>query len=288
MRLGWARWSAAVVAGSLLVLACAANPARGSGGPRAIRGVSGRELLHADFEADAPGPYTQAMVRGDFGAAPSWNNGLDAGRATIVNEAGNHFLRVTYPAHQYGSARGGVQFRVPLGSSHQELYLAYRLRFGSGFQFVKGGKLPGLVGGTAPTGCVSDDGGFSARGMWRAGGAAVQYLYYPEKVNACGDDFNYASGGSRFRFIPGVWQTVEHRIVMNTPGQHDGILQAWVDGALVLDQSAFYYRVAGAAFAIDALYFSTFFGGSDATWAPTADQTVDYDDFVVSSGPITH
>ena len=89
-------------------------------------------------------------------------------------------------------------------------------------------------------------------------------------------------------FVPGKWQTIEHRIVMNTPGQRDGILQAWVDGALVLDENQFYYRAPGATFAIDALYFSTFFGGSDSTWAPATDQTVDYDDFIVSSRPITH
>jgi len=184
------------------------------------------------------------------------------------------------------SRRGSVQ-GAPR-RQHKELYLSYRLRFGSGFQYVKGGKLPGLVGGTAPTDCISDHGGFSARGMWRPGGAAVQYLYYPDKKNRCGDDFSYVSDGRNFVFVPGKWQTIEHRIVMNTPGQRDGILQAWVDGALVLDENQFYYCAPGATFAIDALYFSTFFGGSDSTWAPATDQTVDYDDFIVSSRPITH
>ena len=73
---------------------------------------------------------------------------------------------------------------------------------------------------------------------------------------------------------------------MNTPGAHDGILQAWFDGSLALDNQTFIYRIATATFGIDALYFSTFFGGSDATWAPTAAQVADFDDFIVSDQPI--
>ncbi len=260
----------------------------GVGGLTGTGGATGNELMHATFESRSVGQYTMAMVSGDFGGTPPWNNGLNEGRATIVSEAGNNFLRVTYPANQFGPAAGGVQFMVPLGRSYENLYFSYRVRFGAGFQFVQGGKLPGLVGGTAPTGCISDNGGFSARGMWRTGGTAVQYLYYPEKVNACGDDFKYSAGGTDFKLVPGTWYTLESHVVMNTAGQHNGVLEAWVDGVQMLSLSNFNYRVAGATFGIDALYFSTFFGGSDASWAPTAAQTVDYDEFVISTGRITH
>ena len=228
------------------------------------------------------------MVEGDFGHAPPFNNGLDEGRATIVEESGNRFLRVTYPANEFGPNNGGVQFKVPFGQTYDELYLSYRVRFADGFQFVKGGKIPGLVGGTAPTGCVNDTTGFSARMMWRTGGAAVQYMYFPEKLNACGDDYDYDTGNGPITFSTGTWHTVEHRIVMNTPGDHDGILEAWLDGLPALSQKAFLYRLAGATYGIDTLYFSTFFGGSDSTWAPSSAQIVDFDDFIVSTGPITH
>ncbi len=239
-----------------------------------------------DFQARATGAYSQAMAAEDFGGAPTWNNGLTEGRAVVTAEGSDLFLRVTYPANQYGPAAGGVQFKVPLGQTYQELYFSYRVRFGAGFQFVKGGKLPGLVGGTAPTGCVTDTGGFSARGMWRTNGAAVQYLYYPEKIAACGDDFPYLQSGAAVFFQPGTWHQVQERVVMNTPGAHDGLLQAWFDGSLVVDHQSFLYRLSDATFGVDALYFSTFFGGSDATWAPTSDQTVDFDDLVVSTGPV--
>jgi hypothetical protein len=244
-------------------------------------------IVKANFQQRTPAIYSKAMVAGDFGRDAGWNNGLDQGRASIVDEDGNRFLRITYVGGAYGPDDGGVQFKVPVGVAYDELYLAYRIRFAANFDFVKGGKVPGLVGGTAPTGCVSDNGGFSARGMWRTSGAAVQYVYYPEKVNTCGDDFAYAVGATAITFSPGVWHTVEHHVRMNTAGQHDGILEAWFDGQQVLSNSAFLYRIAGATFGIDTLYFSTFFGGGDATWAPAADQVADFDDFAVSTARIS-
>ncbi len=256
--------------------------ATSGGAPGSGGAIVGTELLHGDFETHAVGAYTEAQVGADFGATPDWNNGLDEGRATIVEEAGNNFLRVTYTGGEYGPANGGVQFMIPLGESSEELYLSYRVRFAAGFDFVKGGKLPGLVGGSAPTGCIAAPDGFSARGMWRTGGAAVQYMYFPEKVQSCGDDYPYLANANAVNFARGTWHTVAHRLVMNTAGQHDGILQAWFDGELVLDLSDFLYRATGATYGIDALYFSTFFGGSDASWAPETAQIADFDDFVIT------
>lgn len=261
-----------------------ASGGAGTGGGDATR----TELFRATFEGQAVGTYEESMVPTDFGAAPPWNNGLDDGRATIVEEAGGKFLRVTYPAGLFGPANAGVQFQIPFSTSHEELYFAYRVRFSTGFDFVKGGKLPGLVGGTSPTGCNPNEDGFSARNMWRTGGAAVQYVYWPEQPNTCGDDLRYDDGPSPKSFTPGVWQTVEHRVRMNTPGVADGVMQAWVDGELALSDEARLWRKEGATFSIDTLYFSTFFGGGDASWAPATAQVADFDDLVVADKPITH
>jgi hypothetical protein len=65
-------------------------------------------------------------------------------------------------------------------------------------------------------------------------------------------------------------------------------LQAWFDGQPALDEQAFLFRLAGATYGIDTLYFSTFFGGGDQSWAPASAQIADFDDFIVSTGPITH
>ena len=88
-------------------------------------------------------------------------------------------------------------------------------------------------------------------------------------------------------FAAGTYHLVEHRIVMNTPGQHDGIVQGWFDGELALDRTDVRFRDVDTL-AIDAFYFSTFFGGSDATWAPPADTYVYFDEFIISTAPIAH
>lgn len=245
----------------------------------------GVDILSATFEGQTVGLYTEAMVAADFGSAPAWNDGLDEGRASIVDEGGGKFLRVTYPANLYGPGDAGVQFIIEFPEAYQELYFSYRVRFGANFEFVKGGKLPGLVGGTSPTGCSPEPAGFSARNMWRTGGAAVQYVYWPEQPNTCGDDLDYVSG-TALSFTPSAWHTVQHRVKMNSDGAADGVMQAWFDGTLAIDDGARTWRVAASPYeGIDALYFSTFFGGGDASWAPTAAQTVDFDDLVVSTGP---
>ncbi|MFT7558993.1 MAG: hypothetical protein ACI93R_000896 [Flavobacteriales bacterium] len=190
-------------------------------------------IIQVDFESIKPGIFNTASLKAVFESTAPWSNGLEEGRAEIVQEERNQFLRIGYVGNEFGPSRGGVQFSVPLSKAYSELFLSYRLRFSDGFDFVREGKLPGFVGGTAPTGCVSDKHGFSARNMWRGGGVAVQYLYSPNKISACGDDYIYKKDGVEQKFTTGRWQTIEHRLVMNTPGLNDGVLQAWIDGQLV-------------------------------------------------------
>ncbi len=240
-----------------------------------------------NFDDDVVGPYVDLIDWND----PPWDSGVDEGRVEIIAGAdafAGRSLRIHYPEGGVGPNEGGAQWKAALGDDYDELYLAYRVRFAPGFDFVLGGKLPGLVGGSAPTGCINDTDGFSARSMWRVDGLGVQYMYFPEKMNSCGDDYDYALGGQPAHFEPGVWHTLEHHLVMNTPGEHDGHLQAWLDGQMVLDIPDFLFRPGGGDFAIDTLYFSTFFGGSGNEWAPTVDETIDFDDFVVCAAPISH
>ncbi len=243
-------------------------------------------LVHAHFQDQVLGTYSQAQVPEDFEAVPTWNDGLDEGRVTIVDEDGQRFMRVRYPAGGVGTALGGTQFKVPLPGSYEALTISYRVRFGEGFDFVKGGKLPGLCGGDCNTGGDVPDGtdGFSARMMWRADGAVTQYMYMPDQASQWGDDLYWDEGGQRL-FAPGAWHQVQTHIVMNTPGESDGVVQSWFDGELALSRSDIRLRDV-PTLALDTVYFSTFFGGSGDAWAPTADEVVDFDDLVVSAGPI--
>ena len=242
-------------------------------------GPADGELLHVDFEKAPLGAYTQGSLAAEWSGLEGRGQGLE--RAAIVATEQGRSLRIRYPKGSVGPSEGGAQFVARLSRSYEELYCAYRVRFTAGFDFVRGGKLPGLVGGSRPTGGKPRDDGFSARLMWRPGGAVVQYVYYPHQSSTYGVDLPYLLQGGPARFQPGVWHRVEHRLVMNTPGQANGVLQAWIDGQLALDQHDRVWRLDGSI-GIDALYFSTFFGGNDPSWGAARDETVDFDDFIVS------
>lgn len=247
------------------------------------------ELLRASFEHTPLGAFARDDVERCFGPLLEVE-GLERVRVVPHQAApSGRALAVRYPKGAVGPRLGGAQWRVRLPEAHSELFLAYSLCFEAGFDFVKGGKLPGLVGGRANTGGHPPTGydGFSARMMWRSGGRAVQYVYHPDQASIWGDDLDYRTTEA-IRFLPGVWHRIQHRITLNTPGEpglKDGLVQAWFDGQLCLDRSGVRFRHQ-ESISIDQLYFSTFFGGNEADWAPTRDEAIYFDDFCVSTARI--
>ncbi|MCA9598971.1 MAG: hypothetical protein KC776_36930 [Myxococcales bacterium] len=261
-----------------------------TGGAAGSGGSAGEIILKVDFEPAPTGPYTKSAMDLEW-TGLKWAQGLTEGRVDIVEGAEAHSgksLRILYPKGGVGPGEGGAQWLVNLPKSFDELYVSYWVKFGTGFDFVKGGKIPGLGGGANNTGGSKPDGtdGWSGRMMWRTGGDAVQYLYHPDQPTIYGEDLGYDIGGQR-SFVPGEWVQVEHHFVMNTPGQHDGIVEAWWNGQKAMERTDIRYRDVDT-FAIDVFYFSTFFGGSGADWAATKDEYTYFDDFVISTGPITH
>ena len=192
-------------------------------------------------------------------------------------------VRIQYPK---GSINPGNSLPYPLGGAGFELRflqgamsrtLTYKVKFESGFMFNKGGKLPGLFGGSNPRGCIQGAAdGFSARLMWRTGGAGELYLYAPGRDTACGQSI----GRGNWTFVQGNWYTVTERITMNVPGFSNGIIQVLINGMQVVDAGNLVLRNTDSTL-IDGLLFSTFFGGSDSTWASPKDQWTEFQAFSV-------
>ena len=242
-------------------------------------------IFFNDFEQNSVGIYTEESLMSDWNQ-PIIENGIVDGRVAIVEgeEAlEGKSLRISYPVGAVGPGGGGAQWRMPLFMSYEELYCSYWIKFGKGFDFVKGGKIPGFTGGTGNTGGFIPDGtdGWSARMMWRPKGQVVQYVYHPDQLDMWGQDFFWSLGGQRF-FRPGTWHKVEQRIKMNTPGKRDGIIEAWFDGEQALKIVNMCFRDI-PELAIDGFYFSTFFGGNDSSWASTKDEHVYFDRFIIST-----
>lgn len=247
--------------------------------------VNGDVIYSNDFNDDVVGKYTVNNLKDDWNN-PSWSNGVTTGRVHIIDGSeafeGNS-MRIYYPK---GVSSSGVQWQLKFGKPYNELYTSFWIKFAHDFDFVRGGKIPGLAGGSANTGGNVPDGtdGWSARMMWHSGGSMVQYVYHPDQPGKWGQSFAWNLGGQRY-FKRGAWHRVITYVKINTPGNHDGIIRSWFDGELALDKRNLRFRDTNA-FAIDLFYFSTFFGGSGSSYAPSSDQYAYYDDFIISTDPI--
>ena len=191
-------------------------------------------------------------------------------RLAIHQNADGRFARVTYPQGKWGSKQSGAQFLVEL-PPQREYKCSYRIRFSDDFDFVKGGKLPGLAGGKATAGLKRPSGdGWTARYMWRRYGDLVLYLYHMDQRNKQGDDLSLD-----VRATPGKWLKLTQIVTVNSDNQSDGRIRVWVDDKLVLDRKNLRLQKDGKA-PVNRFYFSTFFGGQGADWAPRRDVMIDF------------
>jgi Cellulose binding domain len=229
------------------------------------------------------------------------NGASDTVRLTVdqgVPGSDGQSLRVLYPAGTNTSSHSGAQFEMPIpgaatyeddgsitGTSHDELYLSYRVRVEDGFDWAQGGKLPGLMANDAadyPDGSNE----VSARLMWRAGGKLEFYLHTESdpRVRLLWDN---VPGVGHAELVQGEWQTLQVRVKLNTPGRADGIWQGWIDGRLAADYRDLTFRSSPEA-NLNTVFFSTFHGGSSGSastpeeiWWPDRDGHIWFDDFVV-------
>lgn len=237
------------------------------------------ELFRFDAEEIEVGVFTEAMLDETWGHPP-FSNGVREGRVSVVlDSTQGRTLQFLYPEGEYGTSETGAQWKYVFDRGHERVRLRYRIRFDEGFDFVRGGKLPGLIGGAGNTGGGIPTGsdGWSARMMWRAAGRAVQYVYHPDQPDNYGEDMPWMIDDEVVHFESGRWYLIEHEMTMNTPGLRDGVLVCRLDGVEALRREDLRFRDVDA-FAIDGLYVSTFFGGSSESWATTRDERIRFDD----------
>lgn len=267
-------------------------------------------LLHVTFDTNDQKWYSASQARMEWNNRNGSVTGFASnpeGSLTRQTEDGNTFLEKVYPKGRYNSKDPSVDDRLliqwKLDQPLDEAYFAYRIQVGAEFDPALGGKLPGLCGGTCPTGgqavTTAPQGthsennpiglavGWNGRAMWRADGHLVQYLYFPDQTTNYAPDFPYARTGGALYLNDGGWHTIENHVRMNTPGKHDGLFETYYDGQLVLRLTSMRFRD-DDSYGIDSLKLTGYFGGHDPDWAPATDSIVRYDDIVVSEQPITH
>jgi hypothetical protein len=203
----------------------------------------------------------------------------------ILKEKGNQFVRVYYPKGSaspnvtkfVGAPVGGAQFINYLGS-FDSLYLSYSFRFKKDFQYRLGGKLPGLYGGMGNSGGNIPNGydGFSTRFMWRKNGEGELYAYLPSSK-----EWGTSLGKGSWFFKSGEWHKLQHKLKLNEAGKENGEIRIWLDHQLVYQQKGLEFRKTDSL-KINGIFFSTFFGGNDSTWASPEDTYIDFDNFEAS------
>lgn len=202
-------------------------------------------------------------------------------------------VRISYPSGSVGGGGGGIggmDFPFSGGQKLEEAYFRFRVKFDTGFQFARTGKLPGLAGGSQPGGGGAPGGcsGFSARQTWDTeflsspGVGASAYLYYHDQPAFWGDRHNYAPNGDESFIVPGQWYCFEQRVKMNTPNVDDGEYEVWVNGDQAVLLTDVNWRTC-AQLQIDGVMFSSFFGGNAAEDASPQNQFACFDDFHVST-----
>lgn len=203
-----------------------------------------------------------------------WEDGIKEGNVSVVNRNEKRCLRVDYRLGEIGPEKSGCGWRYPI-DTRETAELRYTVRFSPGFDWVKGGKLPGFCGGPENvSGGRPADGtnGFSARLMWRADGKGEAYLYHKNQPDRYGDRVDFPAD---FHFPEDTPVRVRMRVTMNEPGKKNGKIQVWIrlgeddktPEQQVVDRTDLEWRSVNT-FGVDSLYFESFYGGSDRSWAP--------------------
>lgn len=239
-------------------------------------------LLGAPGESAAA--YTDgALWRENFESVALGSSWFDSNlrvREYTTGGIDGRILRATYVPTSKGSAR--INKRFGLGTSASSATLSFDVKLHSAFEFVKGGKMHGLGGGTGTTGCDPiDPNGWSVRMMWRPEGVPVLYIYHQDRNAACGDNF---WPNRDFTFQRGRWYRVEIFVKVNSGvGTEDGTAQLYIDGELLVDAQNL--NLSGNNnVKIDQFLFSTFYGGNDPSWSSSQKTYAYFDNFTVRPG----
>ncbi|ORY01865.1 hypothetical protein K493DRAFT_277676 [Basidiobolus meristosporus CBS 931.73] len=202
-------------------------------------------------------------------------------------------LRVFYPKGSRTPSspgkQGGLGFYAKPLSLKDEATLEYKVFFPRGFNFVKGGKLPGIYGGSPDCPNGNDKRKcFTTRFMFRTRGDGELYAYLPmnqasgycniKPRSVCNPSYGDSLGRGSFRFTTGKWHTLRQSIRLNKVGRQDGVLRVWVDGKLVINYRKAVFRNQPNVKNIG-LIFHTFFGGSTPDYRTPVDQYSYFKDF---------
>lgn len=228
-----------------------------------------------DFESNSLGSYKKEEKMRD------WNLDYDnrPNFPEIVNFDGSKRARNYYEkgkfAHQTGSDFGGSIKGIP-----DEVYFTYQIFFEKGFDWGRAVKFPGLkmfptIG--AGKGLIPGNGGSTLRFQSDKNGKLRWYVYHHNMKSFYGDNLKWDG----YQLVTDQWYTITLRVVLNTPGKSDGVLQVFINDKLQDSQSNMKFRTKSSVQNINRQSLSTFMGGADFSYAPSRSQYAWMDNFYI-------
>jgi hypothetical protein len=255
--------------------------------PFSVRQGGPRQGLAARFDADAGiAGEPDVLFAEDFDSLLwplRWRDWPLRGSASAIGEDAP---RAFEPLHgralrvriDKGSSLGmdlRYYFKRHLIAEPEEVFLRYYIRFSSDWNpWLEGGKLPGIAGtyGRAGWGMRKTDGhnGWSAR-TWFAQrppdakavaglNAMGTYAYHAAwKSNSGGEHWGWNLAPSSL-LENNRWYCIEQHVVLNRPGQGDGLYEVWIDGIPALRKTDVRYRD-DPELKIETIWFNVYHGG---------------------------
>ncbi len=287
----------------------------------------GKKIYEVNFNNNKIGQYTMDMLKKDFGSFQGTK--VDIAGATgpgetlsIVEDNNEKVLRVLYKKNQIGTGKY-PDIRTYTGfltiisipekirpkediNNPQDVTLEYSVKFENNFQWTKGGKLPGLAGGSIPSGGEyigkgRMTNGFSARFMWhveKGKPGLISYIYHPGRSGSYGQkvygtgpflsvskpatSLNSRDGNAMLKLSKNKWYKIRQTIKANTPGKHNGTMKVWINNQLAASFGGMKYIADGhhGSYSVDKMFFATFYGG-DITYAPTSNTNTRFKDIKI-------
>lgn len=272
--------------------------------------------------------YTEAQLIQDFNANRQDGaiHGPNHGARIVADPAGNtgrgKVLRTRHAAGQFGraasfKARFSPDNANKRGSArYDDVYLSYDIYLARNTKRMPYHKLPGLITGSlleASHASASDtptpEGVKSFTALMQAfsmvypnrpdGALSVNYYNAQAVQQSQFLDTNFTNGGSTNSYVLplGEWVTIEQRIKMNTADSNNafnstkdlnnGLAEIWING-VKMSSKKHRWRFTNTMKA-DGFWFYDYYNfRPDLTSAPSSDQYSYFDNFKVSTSPITH
>jgi len=158
------------------------------------------------------------------------------------------------------------------------MMLHYEVSFNPNFQWALGGKLPGLRGGNLDV-CSGEQLSFQSTVSaenWRES----LYIYpmtnslYSSNDGLCNDqEYGTSIERGSFSFVSTGWNSVDLIVQLNNPsGNANGIIRVYYNGLLAFNKTGLQIRSQDSITGFTGMFFSTFFGGNNASYESPADQ----------------